>query len=118
MAIGIPEYPNADIEATELPINIYLNSFPFHPNCLNFSANKGSSATNIYAESKGKNVKKYELENKTPRPIVSCCITNGILAINIAFAGVGTPINESLWRVSILNLASLIAEKTGISNTI
>jgi hypothetical protein len=39
---------------------------------------------------------KKELENS---------ITKGKLKINKAFAGVGKPINESVWRVSILKLA-------------
>lgn len=38
--------------------------------------------------------------------------------IKIATAGVGTPINESVWRVSLLNLASLIAEKMVIINAV
>jgi hypothetical protein len=34
--------------------------------------------------------------------------------MKMAFAGVGNPIKEDVCRVSILNLANLNAEKTGI----
>ena len=36
----------------------------------------------------------------------------------MAFAGVGTPIKLSLWRVSMLNLASLIAENMGTNKKV
>jgi hypothetical protein len=48
----------------------------------------------------------------------NCFRIRGKDAINIAFAGVGTPIKESVWRVSRLNFARRIAEKTGITNAI
>lgn len=40
----------------------------------------------------------------------------GIAAINIANAGTGSPINEVVCLVSILNLANLYAEKIGIKS--
>lgn len=113
-----PEYPNAATDITEALIKIYLNSFPCHPNCLNLSANKGNSATNKYAATTGNTNTKISFEKMALNPTESYCITNGTLAINIALAGVGTPINESLWRVSILNLANRNAENTGMSNQI
>src|SRR5579862_4193882 len=39
---------------------------------------------------------------------------SGKEAMNIALAGVGNPIKFSAWRVSLLNFASLSAEKTDI----
>lgn len=46
------------------------------------------------------------------------CVINGKDAINMALAGVGTPIKDSDCRVSILNLANRMAEKTGINKAI
>ena len=38
----------------------------------------------------------------------------GMEHIKIAFAGVGKPIKDSDWRISLLNFANRIAEKTTI----
>ena len=43
-------------------------------------------------------------------------IINGIEQIKIATAGVGTPIKESVWRVSLLNLAKRMHEKMVMRN--
>ena len=41
---------------------------------------------------------------------------SGNAAHKIVFAGVGTPIKDSLWRVSILNFAKRITENIAIKN--
>jgi hypothetical protein len=97
-------------------MKLNLTSFPFHPKDLNFSANRGNSATKSQELIIGKAIIKY-LELK----IVSAqsgplCKTKGIEIIKRAFAGVGTPIKESVCLVSRLNLASRTAENIGIRN--
>jgi len=88
------------------------NWLPLHAKFLNFNAKSGSGET-ISPENR------IVAENKTASPSHSgeegrgkAVINEGIPQINNAWAGVGTPINESLWRASILNFARRMADKT------
>ena len=84
-----------------------------HEKFLNFKANNLISATN-------KNEKiSAMIRSTTPlltnsETKVSPDITKGNALMNSALAGVGSPINESVWRSSILNFASLSAENAAI----
>jgi len=53
-----------------------------------------------------------------PTNVDSCISIKGNDAISMAFAGVGNPKKEFVWRSSILNFASLKAENNGIKNAI
>ena len=52
------------------------------------------------------------------KPNVSCAKINGNEAIKIVFAGVGSPMNEEVCRVSTLNFANRNAENIVIRNAI
>ena len=84
---------------------------------LNLSDISGISATNKAHITSTKTLSTYSFkiyfENKG-----WCSSINGNDAMRIAFAGVGKPIKLSAWRVSVLNLASLSAEKTDIKKAI
>lgn len=88
---------------------MYLDLLSRNEMLLNFKEIMGISDTSKAESTMVKAIRKYTL----------CKILNiksllfkmkGREAIRKAFAGVGIPINESVWRVSILNLASLMAE--------
>ena len=86
----------------------------FHEKFLNFSANKGSSATNRkerIIDSAAKN-QWLPTNERSKRLFV---IIRGKELIKRALAGVGRPINELVCLVSMLNFASRSAEKTAIA---
>lgn len=97
-------------------IKIYLNTFFENAKDLNFRAINGNSAT----------IKKHETKVNTTNRIGSIKIIELIEVSNfrikgneakkMALAGVGKPKNTSDWRGSLLNLANLNAENTGIKN--
>ena len=108
----------------EIVKKINLSSFSFHLKCLNFRANSGISASmstdriiDIPIKNQGfikkSLAKKYCQEVESENPLM---IIKGIAAKNIVTAGVGTPIKESLFLLSKLNLANLKRAKTGIIN--
>jgi len=85
-----------------------------HEKSLNFNANNSNGATNNNEKTMVIPVNTGVLKMTPLRD--SGKKTNEVR--NIAFAGVGTPINVSVCRVSTLNLANRNAEKTAIINAI
>ncbi len=89
----------------------YFISLPLNPQCLNLRANIGISA-----------IRSHEL---TMMPIRSrgreyaqniICVPSPTMSEpqKRALAGVGSPMNDVVWRVSRLNFASLRAEKAAM----
>jgi len=109
---------------TDKPINTKRILLSAHPKFLNFKAIKGISATNKRLVTNARVHKTYGFNIKSLKPdiyswdkkVLSIVKINGIEQINMALAGVGKPMKESDWRVSLLNLAKRIAEKIGIIN--
>ena len=89
---------------------------------LNFNENIGNSETNN--KDNTTDALAIRIGTFSILPIISFKklgyfkVITGNEAQKIAFAGVGNPINDSLWRVSTLNFASRKPEKTGINNTV
>ncbi len=75
---------------------------------LNFKARRGTGKTNQMAVNKGIEAKNQF--GKREAPLIVRKPTRN--TIKKPFAGVGTPINWSLWRVSLLKMANRIAENT------
>jgi hypothetical protein len=106
MISGSAEYVKNTIINTLYKRKSIGNSLPLNPTFLILSENNGISALSI-------NALKIEIESKThgltsnsSKNIESeYCSTSGKLNINNALAGVGKPMNESVWRVSMLKLA-------------
>ena len=104
--------PKKSSSGTQLTMKIYFTSLPFHPQCLNFRANMGSSATSNHDDT-------HTPTNKATAP-------QGVLSIHLpaptmsepqnrALAGVGSPMNEVVCRSSRLNLARRSAENAAIT---
>ena len=95
--------------------NRYLTSFPFHPHCLNFSANMGISATSSQQVTAMRiRIKTYAcgmVAIRSPAPTMS-------EPQKRALAGVGNPMKEVVCRSSRLNFASLSAEKAAMMNAV
>ena len=105
---GTPASLKNSINNTDASRKVILTLLELHCKFLNFSANSGSGAT-------------INQENNIVIPINGICpnqpggnnfIKDGIPQINKACAGVGTPMNESFCRISILNFAKRMAAKT------
>ena len=98
----------------DMPKNIYRIWFSSHLKDLVFKENMGISATR--SPEKIMAITEY-IHGCTP---VITLVPGSAQKINEiikkAFAGVGKPINDVDWRVSILNLASLNAENKAIRN--
>lgn len=73
-------------------MNCILLSFQFK--LLNFNANNGNSATNKYAETKGKIIRNQLLVKNVAAPQESFSIIYGMAPMKMVFAGVGTPTKE------------------------
>jgi hypothetical protein len=94
-----------------LPKSIYLYSFSFQPNVLNLSA------INLTDELSNKDITKIRTNTvyrkyaplKNPFAYII-----GIAEKNKAFAGVGNPMNSSVWLVEILNFPNRTADKMAI----
>lgn len=87
----------------------------FQSKDLNFSEKRGNSATIKYENT----IITASRKNILPVSIASELLPDDMKAseqMNSAVAGVGTPINESVCRVSMLNLASRRAENTAMIN--
>ena len=93
--------------------NIYLTLLLFHVKFLNLSENIGISDTRKYEKRPIRTISNsqpmFKLLSQSPPPAISDDQKR-------ALAGVGKPMNVDVWRVSILNFASLYAEKTAIRN--
>lgn len=85
-------------------------------NDLNFKEISGTSATKSKPMPRLNIVRNQGFRRESFMKLLLFSSMNGKDAINMAFAGVGKPIKFSDCRVSILNLASLNAEKTAIRN--
>ena len=120
MVNGIPTNFNRTNITTASNKNTKRISFPFHLKCLNFRENNGSSTTNNIENTIAITIRKEGLSvqsakkatGSTARPIfliptvkakLSFGLALNVFALNkaideikIAFAGVGTPIKESL----------------------
>lgn len=81
---------------------------------LNFNENilRGEFISQHSIRSTGRNTK---LEKRESAPFMNVAVYP---IQNIAFAGIGIPMNDVVCRVSILNLARRIAPATGISNAV
>ena len=105
--------PSHIIMAAENTMNEYLNSLPAHPQFLNLRVNIGISAINsqllTHIIASIGNTITEELS------MMSGCDTSND-AQNKALAGVGSPMNDVVCRVSRLNLASRNAENAAITN--
>ena len=105
---------NRIIRNTDRARKVSLSLLLTHEKSLNFNAKSSKGAT-----SSKENTIVIPVSTGVVKMIVltdSGKKTNEVR--NNAFAGVGTPINESVCRVSILNLASRKAEKTAIISAI
>ncbi|HNQ00575.1 MAG TPA: hypothetical protein PKK99_16045, partial [Bacteroidia bacterium] len=83
---------------------------------MNFRENSGNSETSRKEQITEKTIRKYGFRIMGPKAFRSCFNINGNDTTKSVFAGVGSPINEVLCLVSMLNFASLRAEKTVITN--
>ena len=95
---------------TDKPRKVNLTWLLVQEKSLNFKAKSSKGATS-------RNENKIVIPVRTDAVNVIALIESGKktnAVRNKAFAGVGTPINESVWRVSTLNLANLSAEKMAI----
>ncbi len=114
MARGKPAALKMAINNTATNRKVNLNLFSLHAKLLNFNANRGMGET-ISQE----NNKVMTTNVAGPNQATGVmAIRDGIPQINKACAGVGTPMKESLWRVSILNFANRMAEKTASNKPI
>lgn len=88
--------------------NRYFTSLPLKPQCLNFRANMGISATSIQElkriPSNSNGMNHEYCSNSGPKPTIS-------EPQKRALAGVGSPMNDVVCRVSMLKLARRRAEK-------
>lgn len=125
MITGIPANFNVASKITDDAIITYRISFPLKPKVLNLRENKGNSATNKndIRQQKPMNNHGFKKSDFAKKEILCGVIPEnnesairGIEEINIALAGVGSPIKDSVWRGSLLNFARRKAEKTGISS--
>ena len=91
-------------------INRYWELFSRYEYDLNFSANKGSSEFSSQAITMLSPQMKKGFRMVGVRFKLSCSTTKANPIIKIVMAGVGTPINESVCRVSTLNLAKRMAD--------
>ena len=99
----------------ERAMKIYLILLFLQLNDLNLSEKRGISATNKYEDiTVTANRKNIFSANMAHEWLSDDTKTNE--QINSALAGVGKPINESVCRVSILNLANRNAEKAAMIN--
>jgi len=110
MVSGIPTYPKNAMDNIEDMINRYWELFSRYEYDLNFSANKGSSEFSSQAITMLSPQMKKGFRMVGVRFKLSCSTTKANPIIKIVMAGVGTPINESVCRVSTLNLAKRMAD--------
>lgn len=108
MAKGNPASLKMAINNTDNKRKVNLILFPSHLKSLNFNANKGKGET---ISQENKNVIAIRTIPLT-HPTGNNPAREGIPQMNSEWAGVGTPIKESLWRVSTLNFANRRAAKT------
>jgi hypothetical protein len=95
----------------ENAIKTYLILLFFQSNDLNLSEKRGNSDTSKY---ENMTVTANRKKRLFVRKFQSLNEMNANEQMKIALAGVGSPINESLCRVSILNFASRNAENTAM----
>jgi len=108
MASGNPADLKITRSNTAASRKVNLILFDAHVKFLNFKANRGMDETMSHEN-------KMVTANRGIDPNHSAGNTvrsEGIPQIKRAWAGVGKPIKESFWRMSILNLASLIEANT------
>ena len=116
-----PDIPVNAIIVAAVARNKYLITLCFHRNSLNFRENILISATRRYEKRKVIANNVHGLSKKLLNWVEGYSNTvTDIEPINIALAGVGSPIKLSVCLLSVLNLASLIPEKTliikGVNN--
>ena len=97
-------------------MKIYLILLLFQSNDLNLSEKRGNSATNRYENTAVTANRKKRLSVSIANEWEVSDEMKASEQINSALAGVGSPINESLCRVSMLNFANRNAEKTAMIN--
>ena len=109
----IPEIPKISNMGRHETRNTYLILFSCHPQCLNFKANIGISATRS----------QLLINTRTMSSRITCDCATSISSLPTmsaaqkrAFAGVGNPMNDVVCRSSRLNFASRIAENAAITN--
>jgi hypothetical protein len=113
IAKGIPAIPKRMSEIRVEATTKYLKMFLENEKSLNFKATKGSSAINKYDMTSPRATRTVGLDNRFPKK-GDFSERKGRVLMNKAFAGVGTPMNLSDCRRSMLNLASLRAENIPI----
>lgn len=111
---GMPVYPNTAKRTPELTMSIYWTWLVFQSNDLNLRAIIGISAFSSQETVKLSPQTKKGFNSVGVMLNRSCSKTNASPTIKMVMAGVGTPMNESVCLVSILNLASRMAEATVI----
>ena len=95
----------------EIITKIYRILLLFQSNDLNLSEKSDNSATSKYENTTTTANRKKRLSVSLAH-VFSPDVTKTSEQMKIALAGVGNPINESVCRVSMLNLANRNAEKT------
>src|SRR5690554_17289 len=115
MAKGTPPIPNINTQSREMAMVRYRYLLSLNPKFLNFRAIKGNSAVMRRAKKNEKASKNHPFANKLSAQRNLSAI-KGRVEISRPLAGVGTPMNRSDWRVSILNLASRMADCVPIKN--
>jgi len=116
MHAGIPVNPNSTKQAADEKINRYCHWFALQEKDLNFKAIIRKSQFNNHAITILNPHTNQGLRMTGVRLNRSCSTVRHNPIIKIVIAGVGTPMKESVWRVSKLNLASLMADAKVIIN--
>ena len=109
----LPMNPDHAMMATHSAMNMYFISLPFHPHCLNLRANIGSSATSSQQHSATSIMSTHDIHGELSSHLLWVAMSE---PQNRAFAGVGMPMNDVVWRSSRLNFARRSAENAAIMN--